>query len=71
LGFGIDEVDLVVEDNNVVEKNNIFGIEHIEDFYHKIFSNLVPRMDFKVVEARVAKASVQSSYSMVVHMIEY
>ena len=57
LYFWIEGIGLVEEDNIVVENKNMFvGIEDIEDIYHKGFSNLVPEMDFEIVDANVSKA---------------
>lgn len=72
LDFEIEEVVLVEEDNNVVEnKDKVFGIEDIEDIFHKYFSNLVPKMDFEIMGAKVSKAWVHSNCSLVLYMIEY
>lgn len=63
------EVQLVehVEENIVVKKQGkVVDIEDIEDIFHKDFSILVPK-----VEAKIAKAWVQSNYFvMVVKMLE-
>jgi len=65
----VSKVELVewVEENIVVEKQGIVvDIEDIEDAFHKDFSILVPK-----VEAKIAKAWVQSNcFMMVVQMFE-
>ena len=53
LGFEIEGASLVEEGNIVMEKKN--KVVGIEDFYHKDFSNLVPKMDFEVARAKVSK----------------
>lgn len=67
LDFEIGKVKLVEEDNILVEKDKVFGIEDIKDIFHKDFSNLVPKMYFGIVGAKVSMAWVQSNYSTVVH----
>ena len=57
LDFEIEKIWLVEEGNIVVEKKDkVVGIEDIKDIFHKDFSNLMPRMDFEVVGAKVTKA---------------
>jgi len=58
----------------VEKKNKVVGIEDIgdiEDFFHKDFANLIPKMDFEVVAGKVSKAWAKTNYFVVLHVIEY
>jgi len=49
----------------VEKKDTVCGIE---DIFQKDFSNLLPKMDFKIMGVKIAKAWVQSNSIVVVHM---
>lgn len=44
---------MLVEENVVEKKDKVVLIE---DIFYKDFSNLMPKMDFEIVGAKVAKA---------------